>query len=100
MRKTKQLLIALMAAIMLVEIIPAAYAADTGALNGESGKWANFDESVYDAVGWISDVKNDQFDWPSNGTVLLKESSSTYTLTGSSPNCIGITIPAGLKVDI
>lgn len=74
--------------------------ADPGALNGESGKWANFDESVYDAVGWISDVKNDQFDWPSSGTVLLKESSSTYTLTGSSPNCIGITIPAGLKVDI
>ena len=74
--------------------------ADPGALNGESGKWANFDESVYDAVGWISDVKNDQFDWPSSGTVLLKESSSTYTLTGSSPNCIGITIPAGLTVDI
>lgn len=74
--------------------------ADPGALNGESGKWANFDESVYDAVGFISDVKNDKFDWPSSGTVLLKESSSTYTLTGSSPNCIGITIPAGLKVDI
>ena len=27
-------------------------------------------------------------------------SSSTYTLTGNSPNCIGIDIPAGLKVDI
>lgn len=74
--------------------------ADPGALNGESGKWSQFDETVYDAVGFISDVKNDKFNWPSNGTVLLKESSSTYTLTGSSPNCIGITIPAGLKVDI
>lgn len=74
--------------------------ADPGALNGESGKWSQFDETVYDAVGFISDVKNDKFDWPSSGTVLLKESSSTYTLTGSSPNCIGITIPAGLKVDI
>lgn len=74
--------------------------ADTGALNGESGSWSQFDETVYDAVGFISDVKNDKFDWPSSGTVLLKESSSTYTLTGSSPNCIGITIPAGLKVDI
>lgn len=74
--------------------------ADTGALNGESGKWSQFDETVYDAVGFISDVKNGKFDWPSSGTVLLKESSSTYTLTGSSPNCIGITIPAGLKVDI
>lgn len=74
--------------------------ADPGALNGESGKWSQFDETVYDAVGFISDVKNNKFDWPSSGTVLLKESSSTYTLTGSSPNCIGITIPAGLKVDI
>lgn len=74
--------------------------ADTGALNGESGKWSQFDETVYDTVGFISDVKNGKFDWPSSGTVLLKESSSTYTLTGSSPNCIGITIPAGLKVDI
>lgn len=74
--------------------------ADPGALNGESGKWSQFDETVYDTVGFISDVKNNKFDWPSSGTVLLKESSSTYTLTGSSPNCIGITIPAGLKVDI
>lgn len=74
--------------------------ADPGALNGESGKWSQFDETVYDTVGFISDVKNDKFDWPSSGTVLLKESSSTYTLTGRSPNCIGITIPAGLKVDI
>lgn len=74
--------------------------ADPGALNGKSGKWSQFDETVYDTVGFISDVKNNKFDWPSSGTVLLKESSSTYTLTGSSPNCIGITIPAGLKVDI
>lgn len=74
--------------------------ADTGALNGESGKWSQFDETVYDTVGFIIDVKNGKFDWPSSGTVLLKVSSSTYTLTGSRPNCIGITIPAGLKVDI
>lgn len=74
--------------------------ADTGALNGESGSWSQFDETVYDAVGFISDAKNDKFDWPSSGTVLLKENSSTYTLAGSKPNCIGITIPAGLKVDI
>ena len=101
MRKIKRLLIALMAAVVLVSmVLPAAYAADTGALNGESGSWSDFDEGVYDAVTFISTVKNGKFDWPSSGTVLLKVSSSTYTLTGSSPNCIGIVIPAGLKVDI
>lgn len=90
----------LLATIMCLCLTTLAFAADPGALNGESGKWSQFDETVYDAVGFISDVKNDKFDWPSSGTVLLKESSSTYTLTGSSPNCIGITIPVGLKVDI
>lgn len=100
MRKTKQLLIALMAAVMLVSIIPAAYAADTDALNADSGKWSAFDESVYDTVTTVVNVKDDLFDWPSSGKVLLKVGSSTYTLKGSKPNCIGITIPAGLIVDI
>ena len=86
--------------IMCLCLSAPAFAADTGALNGDSGRWADFDQSVYDAVTFISDVKNDHFEWPSSGTVLLKVSSSTYTLTGGSPNCIGITIPAGLKVDI
>lgn len=101
MRKIKRLLVTLMTAVLLVSIaVPAAYAASDGALNGDSGKWSQFNETVYDAVGFISDAKNDKFDWPSSGTVLLKENSSTYTLAGSKPNCIGITIPAGLKVDI
>ena len=55
---------------------------------------------MYDAVTTVVNVKDDLFDWPSSGKVLLKVSSSTYTLTGSEPNCIGITIPAGLVVDI
>lgn len=101
MKKIKRLLITLMTAVLLVSIAaPAAYAASDGALNGDSGKWSQFNETVYDAVGFISDAKNDKFDWPSSGTVLLKVNSSTYTLAGSKPNCIGITIPAGLKVDI
>lgn len=95
----KLLSLVLTLALCLGLSVPA-LAASEGSLNGESGKWSQFDETVYDTVGYISDVKNDKFDWPSSGTVLLKESSSTYTLTGSRPNCIGITIPAGLKVDI
>ena len=93
---------ALLAVVLLVGAVPA-LAAGTGGLNGESGKWADFDESMYDTVTFISTVKNahvNGFEWPASGTVLLKVSSSTYTLTGSEPNCIGITIPAGLVVDI
>lgn len=96
------LLGALLAVVLLVGTVPA-LAAGTGGLNGESGKWADFDESMYDTVTFISTVKNahvNGFEWPASGTVLLKVSSSTYTLTGSEPNCIGITIPAGLVVDI
>lgn len=101
MRKIKRLLITLMTAVLLVSIAaPAAYAASDGALNGDSGKWSEFNESVYDAVTTIVNVKDELFDWPSSGKVLLKVASTQYTLTGSEPNCIGITIPAGLVVDI
>ena len=101
-KNLQRLLGALLAVILLVGAVPA-LAAGTGGLNGESGKWADFDGSMYDTVTFISTVKNahvNGFEWPASGTVLLKVSSSTYTLTGSEPNCIGITIPAGLVVDI
>ena len=101
-KNLRRLLGALLAVVLLVGAVPA-LAAGTGGLNGESGKWADFDESMYDTVTFISTVKNahvNGFEWPASGTVLLKVSSSTYTLTGSEPNCIGITIPAGLVVDI
>ncbi len=104
MKKCKRIIGILLAIIMLAGNIPAAYASDPSeALNGQSGKWADFNEDIYDTVVSISTVKNasvNGFEWPSSGTMLLKVSSSTYTLTGSKPNCIGITIPAGLVVDI
>lgn len=103
MKSCKRILATLLAAVLLAGALPAASAADTGALQGERGPWADFDESVYDTVEWISTVKNahvNGFTWPSGGTVLLKVGSSTYTLDGSKPNCRGITIPAGLVVDL
>lgn len=104
MKKCKRMIGILLAVVMLAVGIPAASAADSSqALNGQSGKWADFNEDVYDTVEFISTVKNadvNGFQWPSSGTVLLKVSSSTYTLAGSKPNCIGITIPAGLVVDL
>ena len=104
MKKSRRMIGILLAVVMLACSIPAAYAADPSeALNGQSGKWADFNEDIYDTVVSVSTVKNanvNGFEWPSSGTVLLKVSSSTYTLAGSKPNCIGITIPAGLVVDI
>lgn len=88
---------ALLAAVMLVSTVPAAHAAVTdGSLNPETCTGAQFDESVYDAVGHISDAKNGKFDWPSGGTVLLKAAGTNWSVS----KCKGITIPAGLVVDI
>ena len=79
MRRTKRLLIALMAAVMLASIAPAAYAADkdgpsapglaalatdpgladpdsTSGLNGKTGSNDNFDYSKYDVVMEIYDM--------------------------------------------
>lgn len=67
-----------------------------GSLNPETCIGAEFDESIYDAVGHISDAKNGKFDWPSSGTVLLKAAGTNWSVS----KCKGITIPAGLVVDI
>ena len=67
-----------------------------GSLNPETCIGAEFSESVYDTVGHISDAKNGKFDWPSSGTVLLKAAGTNWSVS----KCKGITIPAGLVVDI
>ena len=99
MRKTKRLLIALMAAVMLVSmVLPAAYAADTGALNGESGSWSQFDKDVYDVVVSSSTFKS-TFEWPDSPSKVCVTASATnpsYTIAKFN----GITIPAGMIVDI
>lgn len=99
MRKTKRLLIALMAAVMLVSmVLPAAYAADTGALNGESGSWSQFDKGVYDVVVSSSTFKG-TFEWPDSPSKVCVTASATnpsYTIAKFN----GITIPAGMIVDI
>ena len=81
MRKTKQLLIALMAAVMLASTVPAAYAADkdgpsapglaalatdpgldsTSGLNGKTGSNSAFDYSKYDEVIDIYDIVSGNF---------------------------------------
>ena len=99
----KKLLSVMLALTILTSTVSLAHASDSEALNGKSGRWADFDESLYNTVVFVSTVKNadvNGFEWPESGSVLLKVSSSTYTLTGSKPNCKGITIPAGLVVDI
>ena len=72
--------------------------ADTGALNGESGKWSQFDKGVYDVVVSSSKFKG-TFEWPDSPSKVCVTASAThpsYTIAKFN----GITIPAGMIVDI
>ena len=72
--------------------------ADTGALNGESGSWSQFDKGVYDVVVSSSTFKS-TFEWPDSPSKVCVTASATnpsYTIAKFN----GITIPAGMIVDI
>ena len=72
--------------------------ADTGALNGESGSWSQFDKGVYDVVVSSSTFKG-TFEWPDSPSKVCVTASATnpsYTIAKFN----GITIPAGMIVDI
>lgn len=72
--------------------------ADTGALNGESGSWSQFDKGVYDVVVSSGKFKG-TFEWPDSPSkvcVTASATSSSYTIAEFN----GITIPAGMIVDI
>lgn len=72
--------------------------ADPGALNGESGKWSQFDKGVYDVTVSSSKFKG-TFEWPDSPSkvcVTASATSSSYTIAKFN----GITIPANMIVDI
>ena len=72
--------------------------ADTGALNGESGSWSQFDKGVYDVVVSSSTFKS-TFEWPDSPSKVCVTASATnpsYTIAKFN----GIDIPAGMIVDI
>ena len=68
---------------------------DTG-LNGESGKWSEFDQSIYDVTVSSSSFKSNNFTWPDNGSVLVRASGTNW----SASDFNGITVPAGIVLDI
>ena len=68
---------------------------DTG-LNGESGKWSEFNQSVYDVTVSSSSFKSSNFEWPSSGSVLVRASGTNWSASDFS----GITVPAGIVLDI
>lgn len=68
---------------------------DTG-LNGESGKWSEFNQSVYDVTVSSSSFKSSNFEWPSSGSVLVRASGTNW----SASDFDGITVPAGIVLDI
>lgn len=68
---------------------------DTG-LNGNSGKWSEFDQSIYDVTVSSSSFKSSNFTWPDNGSVLVRASGTNWSASDFS----GITVPAGIVLDI
>ena len=68
---------------------------DTG-LNGDSGAWSEFDQSIYDVTVSSSSFKSSNFDWPSSGSVLVRASGTNWSASDFS----GITVPAGIVLDI
>ena len=72
--------------------------ADPGALNGESGSWSQFDKGIYDVTVSSGKFKG-TFEWPDSPSkvcVTASATSSSYTIAEFN----GITIPAGMIVDI
>ena len=68
---------------------------DTG-LNGNSGAWSEFDQSIYDVTVSSSSFKSSNFTWPDNGSVLVRASGTNWSASDFS----GITVPAGIVLDI
>ena len=68
---------------------------DTG-LNGNSGAWSEFDQSIYDVTVSSSSFKSSNFEWPSSGSVLVRASGTNW----SASDFEGITVPAGIVLDI
>ena len=98
MKRQYRLISALLAAIMCLCLITPAFAADPGALNGESGSWSQFDKGVYDVTVSSGKFKC-TFEWPDSPSkvcVTASATSSSYTIAEFN----GITIPAGMIVDI
>lgn len=95
MRKYRHFLGALLTVVLLIGTVPA-YAASSEALNGNSGKWSEFDQSVYDVTVSSSSFKSSNFTWPDNGSVLVRASGTNWSASDFS----GITVPAGIVLDI
>ena len=68
---------------------------DTG-LNGDSGAWSEFDQSIYDVTVSSSSFKSSNFEWPSSGSVLVRASGTNWSASDFS----GIIVPAGIVLDI
>ena len=68
---------------------------DTG-LNGNSGAWSEFDQSIYDVTVSSSSFKSSNFTGPDNGSVLVRASGTNWSASDFS----GITVPAGIVLDI
>ena len=98
MKRQYRIISALLTIVMCLGMTISAFAADPGALNGESGSWSQFDKGIYDVVVSSSKFKG-TFEWPDSPSkvcVTASATSSSYTIAKFN----GITIPANMIVDI
>jgi len=90
----------MLVAILLIGSFPVLAAGPSRSpvgLNGASGKWTDFDKSVYTLVTDLEHFLSADFVWPSSGKILVCEpTGGTFYLITRYEN---ITIPAGLVVD-
>ena len=72
LKKTLRALVAaaLLSAFLFLSVSASAARLPVG-LNGASGKWSDFDQSVYDLVTDYDHVTAGSFVWPSGGKILV-----------------------------
>jgi len=85
------------AMVLSLNVMFNGFASPTGGLNGSTCAGADFDKSVYTDITNELEVRNNRYDWPSSGTVLVTAGATNPNYTIAKFN--GVTIPAGLVVD-
>lgn len=83
---------------MLLGAVPALAAGGSSGLNGKTGEYRDFDFSVYDYCTTTYVARTAHMQWPSSGGKVLLETNRTYKDWKTVLE--GLTIPAGLIVDV
>lgn len=97
-KKIRKIVSLVLAAVMLLGAVPALAASGSSGLNGKTGEYRDFDFSVYDYHTSTYVARTASMQWPSSGGKVLLETNRTYKDWKTVLE--GLTIPAGLIVDV